>query len=177
MRMKVQSPMKVQSLTWYPPEVHSDERDRPPSGGPVNVRSWLVWRCGVSGRLAPPDPLRRPGSKGGQEHLRGWGRSPSMARGDAMLSWRLRLSTTRLWPPAVKKCSHPAVHFSDTSVADRQLIHFDWKGYELSPLELGITAPSGCRRRLSWRRRTASWCCRGRTIRSRRPRSPSPCRA
>src|SRR4051812_28974099 len=76
MRMKVQSPIKVRSLTWYPPEVHSDERDRPPSGGPVNVRSWLVWRCGVSGRLAPPDPLRRPGSKGGHEHLRGWGGRP-----------------------------------------------------------------------------------------------------
>src|SRR3954454_1562508 len=61
-----------------------------------------------------------------------------MGRGDAMLSWRLRLSTTRLWPPACKKSPHPAVDFSDTSVADRQLIHFDWKGYELSPLELGV---------------------------------------
>src|SRR3954449_358120 len=137
MRMKVQSPMKVQSLTWYPPEVRSDERDRPPirrSG--LNVRSWLVWRCGVSGRLAPPDPLRRPGSKGGQEHLPGWGRSPSTARGDAMLSWRLRLSTTRLWPPACKKGLPSSRSFSDTSVADRQLIHCDWKGYELSALKL-----------------------------------------
>src|SRR3954454_9410901 len=137
MRMKVQSPMKVQSLTWYPPEVHSDERDRPPSGGPVNVRSWLVWRCGVSGRLAPPDPLRRPGSKGGQEHPGAGGGRPV---------WRVEtpcchgVSGSRpqdFGLQHVKKCSHPAVDFSDTSVADRQLIHFDWKGYELSPLELG----------------------------------------
>ena len=39
------------------------------------------------------------------------------------------------------------------------------------------TATSGCPRPSSWRRRTASWCCRGRTARSRRRRSPSPCRA
>ena len=40
-----------------------------------------------------------------------------------------------------------------------------------------LTAPSGCPRPSSWRRRTASWCCRGRRARSRRRRSPSPCRA
>ena len=38
----------------------------------------------------------------------------------------------------------------------------------------GARAPSRSPRPSSWRRRTASWCCRGRRARSRRRRSPTP---
>src|SRR4051795_1725421 len=102
------------------------------------ARSFMV---GLALRCIWPACSSRPASPAGQQ---GWARTTSGAGGGRPVR-RVETPCCHGVPGSrphdfglqhVKKGSHPAVDFSDTSVADRQLIHFDWKGYELSPLKL-----------------------------------------
>ncbi|GEM_PF-3407146 len=97
---------------------------------------------------SPPCPCRRTGVRCRRR------RPPETSR------WRGRRTSTfstNCWPVSTGPTGKPI------ATADRR--------------RRRPRAPSRSPRPSSWRRRTASWCCRGRRARSRRRRSPPPCRA